>query len=403
MNRAPRPPATRLAVHVGIALVGTLLFALVSAASGKLEENRGLGWDGIGYALMVTDALAKGMAGEPTRPLIALVARIPYRLGADVITAFTIVNYASAFVLYLVTSLLLARQGVTPRVRAVIVANVALCIATSKMYAFYPVLIDLGALAVTMLAFYLSAIDRHRWAAVACVAASASREFGLATALYGAHRALRQRRLVDALGYLPGLAMLALLRWLMSPGIAQSGGAPPPTLEAAVANLSLWLQPAFSVGFAYFAITLFGGLSALLIVRAGWSIRRLWDEPELLTFLAVVTAAAIAGNADIWRYLVFAMPVAMVLVGQFFGRDEGTSTRRILVAVTVFTVVTQHPFALMDRVRYFVDWFPLYYYLGLRPAVPGLDAIWLPRLAALVLLTAALFFLVRREQALEHR
>ena len=58
-----------------------------------------------------------------------------------------------AFVLYLCTSLLLERYGAESRFRAIVVWNVALCMATAKMYAFYPVLIDFGALAIVTVAF----------------------------------------------------------------------------------------------------------------------------------------------------------------------------------------------------------------------------------------------------------
>jgi hypothetical protein len=266
------------------------------------------------------------------------------------------------------------------------------------MFAFYPVLIDFGALAVTTVAFHLSATDRHRWAAVACVAASASREFGLAAALYGMHRAFRQRRFLDGvLLYVPSLVTLVLIRWQVMAATAERAGAGPPTLHAARENLHLWLSPAFGIGFAYFAVTLFGGISALLIVRGGWCVRQLWKEPELATFLLIVVAAGVAGHADIWRYLAFSLPAALVLVGRLLREDDAVFTRGALIAVTTITILTQHPFAPMDRVRYFVDWFPLYYYLGLRQPVPGLDAIWLGRLVSVALLVVALFVFVRRQ------
>lgn len=381
--------------HVLVAGLGVLLFWLVSLASGRLAESGGLGWDGVGYARMVTEAVSAGSPVQQARPLIVLAARVPYLLGASVITAFTLINYVSAFSLYLLTSLLLARHHVSLPVRAALVANFALCISTSKMYGFYPVLIDLGALTVTTLAFYLSATNRHRSAAVACVAASAAREFGLATAVYGMARALRQRRFLDAAWYLPGLATLVTIQW----SISRAAADPTPTaplLGAGLENLQLWLNPAFALGFAYFGVTLFGGISALLLVRGRWTWGTLWEEPELFAFIGIVVAAGIAGHADVWRYLVFTVPAAAWLIGRYFGPLADRSTHRLLLAILTFTVVTQRPFQAMDRTAYFVDWFPLYYYLRLRDPVPGLDAMWVLRIIGLALLTIALFSVARR-------
>ena len=381
--------------HVLVAALGVLLFWIVSVASGRLTESRGLGWDGVGYARMVTEAVSAGSSVQQARPLIVLAARVPYLFGASVITAFTLINYISAFSLYLLTSLLLARHQVSLPVRVAIVANFALCISTSKMYGFYPVLIDLGALTVTTLAFYLSATDRHRWASVACVAASAAREFGLATAVYGIGRAVRQRRFLDAACYVPGLATLVAIQWSISAPAAEPAETAP-LLVAGVENLRLWLNPAFALVFVYFAVTLFGGVSALLLVRSRWSWEQLRKEPELLAFIGIVVAAGIAGNADIWRYLVFTLPAAAWLIGRYFGAAADGGTYRTLLAILLFTAVTQRPFQSMDLNTYFADWFPLYYFLHLRDPVPGLDALWVLRVIGLALLMTALFSVARR-------
>ena len=50
-------------------------------------------------------------------------------------------------------ALILDHYGVHMRFKVVVIANLALCIVTSKMFAYYPVLIDLGAVALLTAAF----------------------------------------------------------------------------------------------------------------------------------------------------------------------------------------------------------------------------------------------------------
>jgi hypothetical protein len=94
----------------------------------------------------------------------------------------------------------------------------------------------------------------------------------------------------------------------------------------------------------------------------------------------------------VWRYLVFAAPVALVLAGTHL-KDFGPDLqRRSLIAITAVTVLTQRPFELMDRAKYFVDWFPLYYILRLIDPVDPVVPVWIPRLLALVLVLPALHY-----------
>lgn len=394
-----RPARRGFAANVGAAVCAVLIFHAVSVASGKLDVNRGRGWDGAVYSEMAAGALSEGGPNARTRPLIVLVARIPYALGVGIVDSFHLLNYLYAFGLYLITCLLLERYGAPLPVRAVVVANLALTIATSKMFAFYPTQIDLGALAITTLAFYFAATDRRWLAGAACVLAAASREFGVAASLFGAHRALRlRRRWMEALVYVPGIATTLLLRWWSA---TQAGGGDPFAASDAVQNLGLWNSPAFAAAFAFFAVTIFGGVSALLIMRARWCLGRLREQPELATFLIVVVGASVVGNLDIWRYLAFALPVAVVLFGQYCRALDRDDTRRILIATTLVTVFTQRPFEQMDTTLYFRDWFPLYYYFGVHPPVDDLAAVWSIRAVALLLMMIALHVITRPAPAHE--
>jgi hypothetical protein len=387
----------RWPVNVGIALAGVLVYQLVVLATTRVPDNRGLGWDGEAYALMVTNGLTEGRPYPQSRPLFLLAARIPYRLGVDIVQSFILLNYIYAFVLYLASAALLERSGASPPIRLALVVNVALCIAASKMFAFYPVQVDLGALALTAVAFYLAGGDRLWLAGLVCILAATSREFAAAVALYGLHRSVRLGHGVipSALVYLPTFATLILIRWWVAQSHVQTPAPGVLVYDQAIENLSAWLLPSFVVAFVYFVITVFGGMSALLVVRANYVVRRLRAEPELATFLIVVGALAGLGSLDIWRYLVFGLPAVLVLAGGYWRDRDWQSTSRLLIAVTVFTLVTQRSFERMDANRYFRDWFPLWPYYGQHDAIADLAEVWTVRLAAVALMTLALYLIAR--------
>lgn len=368
-----------------IALCGVLTFAVVSAFSGKIVARDGLGNDGRSYARMVAERYDAGNQDTQTRPLLTLLTRIPYALGLGVIESFQAMNLVYAFTLYLFVQLLLERHGADLYLRAAVVVNLAMSIATSKMFGFYPVLIDLGALALVTAAFYLVATDRRWLGPLACVLAAASREFGALVAVYGAHRALRQGHWLKALSFLPALLTVVGIRWAVA--TLGEGGDPPVSVAEALRNLRFWLSPAFVAVFAYFTVTVFGGVSALLLLRPAWVARQLRAEPELATYLAAVLAITAMGSRDIWRYLVFALPVAMVLVA----RLAPLGAAPVIAAMTALTVVTQRPLQRMSDALYFRDWFPLYERYPLDVLVP----IWTMRIGATVLLLSATGLMLR--------
>jgi hypothetical protein len=377
---------------VTAALVGVLLFHLVSIASGKVAESGGLGWDGQEYARIATEGWSEGGATSRTRPLIPLLARLPLALGLGIVASFQLLNYLYAFVVYLAAGLILDRYGAPPRVTFVLVANLALCIATSKLFAFYPVLIDFGALALASVAFYLILADRRWLAAGACVLTAASREFGVVVALYGMHRSMRLGRPAyeTALTYLPSVAATLLIRWWVLSTV-DAGDRPPISVAELAGNVFLLGSPEFLATFAYFAIVLFGGMTALLAVVPRWSIGRIREEPELGTYLLVCGALAALAGLDIWRYSAFALPVILALIGPYFLGADPAVVKRMLVAITMITLVTQRPFDLMNTDLYFREWFPLY-----RNGDPAeVVAVWNARFASLALLMAALFLAVR--------
>ncbi len=378
------------------AAFAVLLFHVVSIASGKVEESGGRGWDGQGYARMTTDALTDGGATNQTRPLLPLIARVPYSFGLTVVDSYHLLNYLYAFVLYFTSALILQRSGAPRPAVTVLVANLALCIATSKMFAFYPVQIDLGGMALTTVAFYLVLTDRRWLAGAVCVLAAASREFGVAAAIFGAHRSLRQGRPVveTLLIYAPAVAAMLLIRWWVFQTVGDSSRTPF-TIGNAIANVSLWLSPAFIAAFAYFGVVLFGGISALLVVRPRWVWARIREEPELGLYLLLFVGLTAVGSWDIWRYLAYTLPAALVLVARYVRGFEPATLRRLLCGITVVTLLTQRPFEAMNASLYFRDWFPLYrYFTG---GLPDLAPVWPARLASVMLLVVALYLVTRTD------
>ena len=370
--------------------------------SGRVIAGGGLGWDGRGYARIMAEGLDQGSQMTRTRPLLPLLTRVPHAFGLDVITSFQVMNAVYAFTLYLFCSLILGAYGASLPVRALVIGNLALSIATSRMFAFYPVQIDLGVLALITAGFYLVMTDRHMLAGAVAMVAMASREFGLVVVLCGLHRAFRQGRPPSpragagfgeaglwrgAAWYLPALAVGAFVRWwTYSEGILSSSDA--------LANLKFWLQPAFVTAFAYFTVTVLGGISALLVLRPRWCAARLRREPEMASYLLVIAGLTAIGNLDVWRYLLFALPVGLVLIAQYFEGLPPSHARVTAAAMTFVTVITQRPFQRMDQDVYFQDWFPLY---SIIPGPPTRDllTLWGMRLIALILILILLHLIQR--------
>ena len=367
--------------------------------SGRIVAGGGLGWDGRGYARIMSEGLDQGSEMTRTRPLLPLLTRIPHAFGLDVIPSFQLMNAVYAFTLYLFCSLILGAYGASLPVRALVVGNLALCIATSRMFAFYPVQIDLGVLALVTAGFYFVMTDRHALGGAVAIVAMASREFGLVLVLCGLHRAFRPPSPMAGVGfgeagrwrngawYLPALGVGAFVRWwTYSEGILSTSDA--------LANLKFLLQPAFVTAFAYFTVTVLGGISALLVLRPRWCAARLRREPELASYLLVIAGLTAIGNLDVWRYLMFALPVGLVLIAQYFDGLPPPVAGITAAAMTFVTVITQRPFQRMDQDVYFQDWFPLY---SIIPGPPPRDLLmlWGMRLIAMVLLLLLIQLLQR--------
>jgi hypothetical protein len=96
------------------------------------------------------------------------------------------------------------------------------------------------------------------------------------------------------------------------------------------------------------------------------------EEPEWLTFSAPILLAATLGDADIWRYLAYTLPAAVVI----YATCASEWSMRRLIAVSLFslalTLVLENPFREMTVPEYFRRWFPYYVVAGKVPVADRL-------------------------------
>jgi hypothetical protein len=368
MRVSRRLPLSRdHAFDILVSAIGTAIFAYLALAHDIIAVRGGLGFDGADYARMLT-SLDNGTAATRLRPLIVLVNRPAYLITKSAVFSFALMNHAYSFMLWYQLCQLYKRIDPRPLGRLFLVVTLALCIATSRMFAYYPVLIDLGAYAC--MAWAVNRVLRGPGivTAAAVAAAMLSREFGVAVAAFGIHRYVRLQVPRDILAstFGPGVALLA------GTAVWSAGLSPRSTTSIfAPANLArtamLWNDPVFVAFFLYFAVTLFGGISVVLATRSDTILRTVRDEPEWLTFAAPILLAAALGDADIWRYLAYTLPVAVVI----YATCASEWSLRRLTAVSLFglalTLVLENPFREMTVPEYFRRWFPYYLAAGKVP------------------------------------
>jgi len=144
MTAVLSPPEHR--TDILVAGIGTAIFAYLALAHDIIAVRGGLGFDGADYAAMLT-TLGAGSAATRLRPLVILLNRPVYLVTSSAVFSFGLMNHVYAFVLWYQLCQLYKRIDPRPLGRLLLVVTLSLCIATSKMFAYYPVLIDLGAYA----------------------------------------------------------------------------------------------------------------------------------------------------------------------------------------------------------------------------------------------------------------
>ena len=358
-----------------------LLLFVMERATGRIPVNEGRGWDGVDYSNML-NGWDHGTVNTALRPLIVLVNRPAYRLAKDPVAAFRAMNYVYIGVLCFAVCLLFDRYSTDTAAKVLLVLNLFVSIAIARYVAFYPVLIDAGASAVLLLTVYFIVVGPRPAAAIAAVVAVFAREFAIAAIAFGVVRDLRRRVPLTVIAgtYAPAIAAYFGWRWHVAGRWSGSGDAPL-GFARLTSNLHYWHDPFFAALFVYFALTVFGGISLFVFARGGVALRQMLREPEWAVFSALVLAAAALGDADLWRYLAYLLPAAVVLFA-VCAREVARPWHRIVFAVMVClaTVLTQRPFQPVDLSAYFLDWFPYYLRRGdnlpFLTTVPSLWPVW---------------------------
>ena len=368
-----RPIVRSLFTHVAIALLAVLLFYVLHRTAGRMPIGGGEGYDGHDYAEMLRGGWIKGSVYTRLRPLVVWMNQPAFSLTGDAVRAFDLMNFVYAGAFAFLLSLMMERYGASGFARALAIVCLGLSNA-SKLPAYYPVLIDLGAF--TIMAFALWAmLAAPRWViALACVAAILSREFAPVVIFFGVHRDLRLRRswMSIILTYLPAALVYLVLRVI----VAKISTSPGNSLEVFITNRVMWKDPMFVALYAYFALTFLGGISLITAAQAGRCWRLLRDEPEWISFALPIAVVSGLVGMDIWRYLVSLAPLVLVLYARC-SRDWSRGEALVWgVAAIVLTVWTQEPFVSMNLTGYFTDWFPYYAWTGNLPSDVFVRPLW---------------------------
>jgi hypothetical protein len=372
-----RLPAARSALN--FALVGStlVLFAWLQSVTGVIEAGDGRGYDGGAYASMLEEGWDRGTANTALRPLILLLNTPVFVLTGDAVASFRWMNYLYVGALCLGLCLLFDCYSRDMTAKVLFIANVFLCIATLKYIAYYPVLVDAGAYAALTLTAYFIVSGKRISASVWSIAAALSREFSVAVLILGAMRDLRLRvpLRTTALTYLPAIA--AFIAWralVMSYSGASDGGVV--TVRTLFAYLEHWRQPLFVAFFLYFLVTVFGGVSLLVVARPGLVAGHLGREPEWALFIMAIVGVAAVGGSDIWRYLAYLLPAFTVLFAAVTRELRWPRHLALAAIVCLATTLTQRPWQSMNLSAYFRDWFPYYVHLETLPAGVPPPELW---------------------------
>jgi hypothetical protein len=345
-------------VHAALVLSAMLFLGAQEFITGRINVNDGRGFDGNSYARLLDGDFGVS-PNILLRPAIVLF-NVPARAAlGDTLSAFRLMNYVYAALLCLALCTLLTRHGATTSAKVVFVTCVFLSIAVSKMFAYYPVLVDLGAYAVITWALVAVVDDRPLIAAIGCVAAVLSREFGIAVIAFAMVRAVRLRWPWQRTLLVSAPALLAFVgwRWLVA---TTTPSEDMNTATSLWANLRYWRDPFFIALYVYFLATIVGGASLAVIARPVASLRAFAREPEYGVYTLAILGIAAIGSFDLWRYLAYALPAfvppfASVWLDVSPGRRWAVGMLALLA-----TAVTQRPWEPMTQFSYFRDWFPYY-------------------------------------------
>ncbi|HLG54994.1 MAG TPA: hypothetical protein VI485_06660 [Vicinamibacterales bacterium] len=365
-----------------IGLAAALALALLGQVTGRISVNNGYGYDGEHYVRMIESGFKRGTPSMRLRPVVLLINdEVNYHFFHNALATFRAMNLVYAFWLAVILADLCLRYEATRAAAAVLVLNLSLCISVAKMFAFYPALVDLGAYAF-MAASVLAIVSGRRLAIVATtIVAVLSREFAVVTVFFGIVRDLRQGRSlrVVAATYTPAVvAFFWIRRFARSYSVGPEVNEPVLSLgglvTALMKNTEWWFDPAYAAFWLYFAATLFGGVSLLLLTTMTPLSRGLRREPEWLAMIVPIVAVTALGYIDTWRYGAFLLPVVPPLWAWSVSTVQPGRQRLLFIAVSAATIATQRPWQHMDLASYFRDWFP--YYLVIENRGTALETLW---------------------------
>jgi hypothetical protein len=205
-------------------LLAVLLFFVLHRTAGRMPIGGGEGYDGHDYAEMLRSGWIKGSAITRLRPLVVWMNQPALALTGDAVRAFDVMNYVYAGAFAFLLSLMMEQYGASRFARAVAILCLGLSNA-SKLPAYYPVLIDLGAFTIMTFALWTMLAGRRWVIALACVAAVLAREFAPVVIFFGVHRDLRLRRRWTSivLTYLPAVVVYVVLRVIVRRSRRQRG------------------------------------------------------------------------------------------------------------------------------------------------------------------------------------
>jgi hypothetical protein len=358
------------------------LMLLLGDFSGRIPVNRGFGYDGEHYARMIQKGFAEGTVSMQLRPVVLLINdEVNYQFFNDALATFQAMNVVYALALAIILADLCRRYGASPAATVTLIVNLFLCIAVAKMFAFYPVLIDLGAYAFMAASVWAIVVGRRLPIIVTTVLAVLSREFAVVNVLFGVVRDLRTGRSIFmvAATYAPAVAAFFWIRQFARRFVkAEDLSEPVLSIGALVStllqNTQWWSDPMYVMFWLYFAVTLFGGISLFLLTthRPWWTCLR--KEPEWLAFAVPIVAVTVVGYTDMWRYSAFLVPALPAFWAWGVSRVKPRRDLLLFAAVTLVTIATQRPWQYIDLEAYFRDWFP--YYVVLEDRASAGTELW---------------------------
>jgi hypothetical protein len=361
--------------HIALGVVAMLIFIGLHVTTGRLEVGSGAGWDGMDYARMLRDGWSSGSVHTRLRPLVVWLAAPLYALVRQPVMTFDAMNVVYTGLFAVTLSMLLMRYGASRFVRLVTIVCIVLT-NHFRLFAFYPVLVDLGACLVMTLALLLI-LDGPRWAAAAaCIAAVLAREYAPIVVCFGIHRDIR--RGVPLASTIATYAPAALVWGALRVVVMRTAVGPedPTTVATFLGNARVLGDPLFIALFLHAVITVAGGLSMIVTAH----LRRCWQfitrEPEWVSYTVPLLLVTALGGADLWRYLTPLLPPVAVLYARCAQEWKPRTQVVLAVVAIVLTLWTQQPFAPMDSARYFAEWFPYYIRAGLYPFATPPPSIW---------------------------